>query len=174
MYAQPSLKILNRRVELGDPHVISDSRDLLGIRDAIYEPLVRLNGGGEPVPVLAVDWSCDDDARTWTLRLRRGVSFHDGSVLEAEDVVATLQRVTNNEIGGEMASQGVYQSYLAGASFAALNQETLQITLAEPLADLPDLLAKIAIVPQSFAQGDESLPIGTGPYRVTDARAGSL
>ena len=160
MQSSETLTILNRRAELGDPHIVSDNRDLLSIRYALYEPLVRLDELGNPMPVLAVQWGCDEDARTWTIRLRSGVRFHDGSALQAEDVVASLRRVTDNDIGGEMASQDVYQSYLAGARFEALDQETVRITMVEPTADLLDLLSSIVIIPHAFDFGAGVRPAG--------------
>lgn len=56
---------------------------------------------GKAVPALAKSWEPSADASTWTFTIRRGVNFHDGKVLTADDVVKTLLRHSDakSEIG---------------------------------------------------------------------------
>src|SRR5918999_6428543 len=47
---------------------------------------------GSPVPLLAESWEASDDVKQWRFKIRKGVTFHDGKEMTAEDVVATLKR----------------------------------------------------------------------------------
>ncbi len=59
----------------------------------ILEPLVRFKPGTfEIEPGLAERWDVSDDLKTWTFHLRPGVTFHDGSPVDADAVVANFQR----------------------------------------------------------------------------------
>jgi peptide/nickel transport system substrate-binding protein len=168
------LTILQARVALGDPHVCSDARDRLNILAAIYEPLVARGAGGEFAPCLAHTWSLDPDARTWRFVLREEVRFHNGATLHAEDVVASLARVCDPDLGGELGTQGVYRSYLGGAEIAALDARTVRIVTDRPMADLLDLLAEMPIVPRSALAGLPEQAVGSGPYRVEAVAGGRI
>ena len=87
------LTVVQSSVSIGDPHIASDSSNRLSILFSIYEALVGLDQAGNVQPVLAERWEVDPDARSWTFFLRQDVRFHNGEVLTASDVVATLGRV---------------------------------------------------------------------------------
>jgi len=75
-----------------DPWNANDPNTLLVTRQ-IFETLVEYEPGGfKIVPKLAESWSVSADGRAWTFALRRGVMFHDGSVLDAAAVVLNLER----------------------------------------------------------------------------------
>ena len=62
------------------------------IAEHVYDKLVRLDSDSRMIPGLATSWKTIDD-RTWEFKLRKGVRFHDGSELTAEDVVFSIDRV---------------------------------------------------------------------------------
>ena len=163
------LIVLQSYVDLGDPHVWSDARNRLSIRFAIYEPLVRHDGRGTYRPALAQSWTLKDDAQTWTFQLRTDVTFHNGDTLKAQDVVATLERVCATDLPGELGTQGLYSSYLAGSAIKALDDHTVRLVTPEPMADLLDLLVELPIVPQRTLAGLSDAPVGSGPYRFVKA-----
>ena len=159
-----TLRILQKHTRIGDPHVTSDDVDRLSILYAIVEPLIRREPGGTYRPCLAARWSLSDDARTWTFQLREGVIFHDGKPFDAGDVVTSLTRIRDENVGGELGTTGVFQSYLAGSTIEAAGSHTVMLTTSEPTADLLDLLVDIPILSKA---GIERLPegfVGTGPY----------
>jgi peptide/nickel transport system substrate-binding protein len=168
--ASDELRIVQARVAPGDPHINTDGRDRLSLRYSIYDTLVRRDYSGRFVASLATGWICEPDARTWTLSLRDDVSFSDGRRLGAEDVIASIERVSDPAAPGEMATQGVLSSYLDGATYEAIDRSTLRIVTTHPLADLLDLLVDIAIIPARSAHADDAGPDtpGTGPYRLTN------
>ncbi len=120
------------------------------------EYLTTIGPTGAVVPSLATDWATAD-ARTWTFRLREGVTFHDGRPLQAADVVASLQRAVDVGFGPTDATE-----------ISAVDDLTVSIVLADPLLDLPVLLSnqspQVAITPRDFTGGD--VLIGTGPYEL--------
>ena len=164
------LTMLQSYTQLGDPHVWSDARNRLSVRFAIYESLVRYDErGGMYRPALAQSWTLEGDARTWTFNLRTDVPFHNGNTLNAQDVIATLERARDPGMAGELGTQGLYQSYLGDATIEALDEHTVRMVTPEPMADLLDLLVEIPIVPQSSLAGLPDVAIGSGPYRFVEA-----
>ncbi len=163
------LTVMQAQVHLADPHIWSDNKDRLSILASLYEPLICHDVQGNYCSALAQSWTVEEDACTWTFYLRTGVSFHNGDTLEAKDVIATLERTRDPVLGGELGTQGVYQSYLAGAIFTELDKQTVQIVTAEPMADLLDLLVEIPIVPRRALAYLPEKAVGSGPYRLVEA-----
>ncbi len=158
--------VVQASVSLGDPHIVSDSTNRLSILFSIYEPLVALDDSGAYRPSLAERWVVADDARTWTFTLRRGVTFHNGGTLRAADVVASIRRALDPAIGGAFGTQGVLATYLGTADVRALDEATVRIVTAEPMADLLDLMCAILIGPEGALADLPRSYVGTGPYRV--------
>lgn len=169
-----TLTVVQSSASLSDPHICSDFRDRRAILLALFESLVARDPSGAYIPALAQRWDVAADARTWLFQLRAGVTFHNGDALHAADVVASLERVCDPALGGELGTQGVYLSYLAGASFRALDDRTVQIVTAEPLADLLDLLVDLPIAPRRALGDLPGRPIGSGPYRLVEAAPGRV
>ena len=163
-----TLTVVQSSVTIGDPHIASDSSNRLGLLFSIYEALVKLDEEGNYQPSVAERWEVGEDARTWTFFLRGGVRFHNGEVLRASDVVATLGRVLDPGIGGSFGTQGVYISYLGSAEISALDDFTVRIVTPEPMADLLDLLVAMPISPASGLGGLPGEYVGSGPYRVEE------
>jgi len=141
---------------------------------ALYEPLIQHGSGGDYQPCLATHYRTEDDARTWTFKLRTDVTFHNGHVLEAEDVVATLERACDPVLGGKMGTQGVYQSYLEDAAVKAVDSHTVRLVKAWPMSDLLDLLVDIPIVPKRALDDLPDTPVGSGPYCLAEAEDNNL
>ena len=60
------------------------------ITEKLMSRLVRPDMEGKPSPDLATSWEANADATEWTLKLREGVTFHDGTAFDAADVVYSL------------------------------------------------------------------------------------
>jgi peptide/nickel transport system substrate-binding protein len=162
------LTVLQSSVSIGDPHIASDSANRLSILFNIYEALVKLDEEGTYQPSLAETWEVAEDGRTWTFHLRPGVRFHNGEVLEASDVVATLGRVLDPAIGGAFGTQGVYISYLGSAEISALDESTVRIVTGEPMADILDLLVAMPISPAGELARLPNEYVGSGPYKIIE------
>lgn len=93
-----------------DPHTTS-SLVTMDIICNVVEPLFGLDSDYEPQPVLAKGYEVSDDGLTYTIKLREGVTFHNGKEFGSEDVVASMNRwLTVNDRAA---------SLLPGATFAA-------------------------------------------------------
>lgn len=163
------ITIVQSDIQLLDPHVSSDNRDRRSILFAIYESLVRRDANGSFAPCLAQDWRAENGATSWTFILRKDVTFHNHSRLSAGDVVASLGRVCNPVLGGELGTQGVYRSYLGNAAIKAVGGYEVSIVLSEPMADLLDLIVDLPIVPKDAIDGLPEIAVGSGPYRLSEA-----
>jgi len=162
------LTVMQSSVSLGDPHICSDSVNRLSLVFSVYEALVARDHDGRYQPSLAESWVVSGDGLSWTFTLREDVTFHNGEVLEAEDVVATLERVLDPSIGGSFGTQGVYLSYLEGAEISAGDSRTVTIVTGEPMADLFDLLVAMPISPASELGRLPDEYIGSGPWRIRE------
>lgn len=83
----------NRDIGSLDPYSYGDSFTI-NVLNHVYEGLVRYNKDLKIEPALATSWEILDDKVTWRFKLREGVTFHDGSPFTADDVVASLTRVS--------------------------------------------------------------------------------
>ena len=162
--------IAQARLGIHDPHDCTDASDELLILHAVYDTLVR-RVGQDFVPHLAKAWEVSEDARNWTFHLQSGVTFHDGSPCDADAVKASLQRMAREDKGYTLGAPAVWRQYLGGAQIAVADAVTLTVLLAEPMADLLDVLEQGFIVAPSVFDaldaGDLSAQIGSGPYRLT-------
>lgn len=135
-----------------------------GILNQVSEPLVRLTTKGEVVPWLVERWQPSKDGRTWTLSLRRGVRFTDGTPFDAEALRFNIERFRQHSIG--KATLAMIES------MEVVDEHTLRVTTKAPYAPFVNSLGYHLIVVYSPTQvrkvGDDNLhtaPVGSGPYR---------
>lgn len=127
----------------------------------VTETLVDAKADGTLIPGLATQWSASADGLTWTFTLREGVTFHDGSAMDAVAVATALEWSRKN--GGLLAKTPI-------ESVSGLDQ-LVTIKLSKPFAMLPAMLAEYRsaiIAPSSIQDGSVVNVIGTGPYRVDE------
>ncbi len=154
-----------------DPHLITAFNSVVIVQDNIYEGLTRIESDLSVVPGLAHSWAVSDNGLTYSFELRDAVTFHDGSLLDAEDVVASIQRVQNEETGSPLASR---VSPITGIE--VIDPLTVSISLDAPFAAILSSLSGIAIVPSELAADLESLqqtPVGTGPFQFNEWKPNS-
>lgn len=130
----------------------------------VFDGLVTLTPDGKAEPRLATEWSSSDDLKTWTFKLRPGVKFHDGSDLDASDVVWSFKRMTDKEFDSPVrAVLGII------AEVKAIDDLTVAFQLASAEADFPLLAGdyRAMILPDgTTAEMVKTKPIGTGPFAV--------
>lgn len=129
-----------------------------------YNRLVEWGADGKIEPVLAESWTTSPDGKTWTFKLRRGVKFHSGRELVADDVKFTYDRVMDANIGS-----GGRGYFLAIDGIEIPDKYTVRIHTKQPSASLLAALAGnwSAIVPRDEYEkrGDlRRTAIGTGPF----------
>jgi hypothetical protein len=148
--------IANSPVNL-DPRIGADEYSQKA-HQLLFDPLLRIERDLSVVPALAE--SIDQtDAVTYVARLRRGVRFHDGRELTAEDVLYTFRSFLDPAFGGR---SGAYRLL---AAVDALDAYTVRFTLKEPFASFPINLV-MGIVQNGSGIGERS---SAGRYRPVPA-----
>ncbi len=142
-----------------DPAKASNSTDYSRIC-AIYNRLTFLDSTGAVQMELAesVDSS---DAKTWIVKLRKGVTFHSGKSLTAQDVVYSLNRHLDEAVGSKVNSIAAQID-----SVTAADNRTVTIDLKSANADLPIILALHHFMIIADGTTDFSKPDGTGAFKV--------
>ena len=140
-----------------DPHT-STSAGKREIFFNIFEGLVKADPDGNFVPALAESFEISDDATTFTFHIRKGVKFHNGADLTAEDVIYTLDKCRGTETGVPLLS-----AYAEIDTVTAIDDNTVEIKLKAPNIEYLAYL-NTAIIPHDYAD-QETFPIGTGPYK---------
>lgn len=148
-----------------DPAKSSNSTDYSRIC-AFYNRLTFLDGTGAPQMELAESIE-SDDAKTWIVKLRPGVTFHDGKALTSADVVFSLNRHLDEGVGSKVNSIAKQM-----VEIKAVDPTTVQITLAAANADLPVILSLHHFMIVADGTTDFSKGNGTGPFMVENFTPG--
>ena len=132
----------------------------------LYSGLTQIGHDLVARPALA-ERIISDDQTVWHIRLRKGVTFHDGATLSAQDVVWSLLRHKDPATGSKMATiaEQFEQVQAAGA-------QDVVIRLTGPNADLPAILAQSHFLILRAGQRDFGTANGTGPYQLAQFRPG--
>jgi peptide/nickel transport system substrate-binding protein len=158
-------------IQTFDPHIVYDNT--VRITRGIYEGLVTLKGSTpEIVPRLATEWTSTPDARQWTFKLRPRVLFHDRTVMDAEAVKQSFERLIKINRGFAWAFKSVV------ASIQPMDPVTVRFLLKGPdpafLAKLASVSGGLIVSPKAVsahARGNDLAQgwlkenvAGTGPY----------
>jgi len=128
---------------------------------ALYNPLVRLNTKAQVINDLAEEMTPNQDATVWTVKLKRGVTFHNGKDLTADDVIFTFRRIGDPK-APLVGATGLAPVDLAGLK--AVDKVTVQVPMKTPYASFPEQISaayNFGIVPVGY---DPARPVGTGPF----------
>jgi peptide/nickel transport system substrate-binding protein len=127
----------------------------------IYDFLVDFPTGdvSQPEPMLATDWRQVDDL-TWEFDLRDDVQFHDGEMLSAEDVKASV------EWGSGFSEESAYALTWLPAEVEIIDDLTVQISTEQPFAPMLAELGQIPILNADWLADPGDTPNGTGPFRL--------
>lgn len=158
---------------LGSPRFVNP---LLAITDAdrdlaalTYAGLLGLSDDGTLRPVLAEDYVVSEDGREYTVTLREGAQFSDGTPVTAQDVAFTVTKAQDPNL-----KSPVYADWV-GVAVEAVDARTVRFTLAKPYAPFVENLT-LGILPARLWSGIgseefpfsklQTEPIGAGPYTV--------
>src|SRR5262245_30337279 len=151
-----------------DPHFhnLSPNNSLL---NHIFDRLVLQDANQALIPGLAESWKAVNDT-TWEFKLRKGVTFHDGSPFTADDVLCTFKRAPN--VPNSPSSFGLY---LKGKTAEKVDDHTVLIKTATPQPLVPNDLSTIYIVAKSAgceAKTEDynagKAAVGTGPFKFAE------
>jgi peptide/nickel transport system substrate-binding protein len=128
----------------------------------VYQPLFEFDQNANSIPCLAEEMTPNADATVWTIRLRAGVTWHDGKPLTPEDVMYTFRRILDpkNPLPGALIIAPVDK-----ANMKKIDAQTLQVGCTSPFSNFPEAVTTIGyvlIVPDGY--DPKAPPNGTGPF----------
>lgn len=138
-----------------DPHkaVYAGTKEVLF---NVYEGLVKPTADGDLVPAVAEKFEISNDAKTYTFTLRKGLTFHDGSNVTAEDVKYSIERYA--DIQGKESAFSILEKVVI------VDEKTVEVKLKEGNSEFLSELT-LAILPKSNKEPAKN-PVGTGPFKV--------
>jgi peptide/nickel transport system substrate-binding protein len=153
-------------IRLEPPHLDPTAGAAAAIGEIVYanvmEGLTRIGPDGSVKPGLAESWDVAPDGRSILFRLRKGVTWHDGSPFTAEDVKFSLDRARAPD--SVNPQKGLFEPI---ASVEVADPHTVRVNLSRPSGTLLSFLgwpAAVIVSPRS-SEGNKASPVGTGPFR---------
>ncbi len=118
-------------------------------------------------PWLLEKWEANEDVDEWTLYLREGIKWNDGSDFMADDVIFSMKQWFDEEVGSSIAG---LMSYLTPDGIEKVDDYTIQLHLDAPNIGVPQHLFHYPalIVPKTFEGDWVRQPVGTGPFLLDD------
>ena len=177
--AQPALRYVGGEPATLDPAFIGSAGDVEFLLQ-LYAGLTRLDEDGKPYASLAESWSVSDDGRTYTFHMRSGLTFSDGSPLDATDVRRSWLRILDPATRStapdvlsiiDGAAERLAGGPESGVAIDAPDPRTLTVRLKHPAAYFTAIAATPTafVVPRTATGTDDSWQpitgsIGSGPY----------
>jgi peptide/nickel transport system substrate-binding protein len=131
---------------------------------ALYQPLLQMNAQAQTELVLAEEITAKTPSE-WIIRLRKGITFHSGKPLTAQDVIYTFRRIKTPVNGRPFSGSNALGPMDLGA-LKALDNHTVQVTFNSGYASFLEQLEYwyfMYIIPDGFNPAKEN-PNGTGPF----------
>ena len=136
----------------------------------VVEPLAYWDTDGNWTPYLAESFTKIGDGFSWQMKLREGINFHDGTELDADDVIATFKA----QLADPIISQGLRPTFSATDAVEKIDDYTVQYTTKSAYARFPSVLTNQLgmVLPSEWvakARQDSTLdqmPVGTGPFMI--------
>ncbi|KLK89742.1 hypothetical protein AA309_29680 [Microvirga vignae] len=151
----------------------ASTREALIIGRHLYDGLVSKNyKTGEFIPELAESYKFTSDTQI-DFKIRKGVKFHNGDALTADDVVFTLNLVSGPDFAARYA---IAVNWIDKAE--KLDEDTVRLTMKKPFPLALEMLAgNLPIYSKAYyekvgSQGMAVKPIGTGPYKLVELTPG--
>ncbi len=160
---------LTLAIQLEPPHLDPTSAAAGAIDSVLYsnvfEGLTRFSADGSVEPALAESWDISEDGTVYTFTLRAGVTFHDGSAMDAEDVKFSLDRARAED--SVNAQKALFEGI---AEVTVVDPQTVEVQLAQPDGNFLFNMAwgdAVIVAPETI-EGIKQTPIGTGPFTFTE------
>jgi oligopeptide transport system substrate-binding protein len=165
-----------------DPGVVQDG-DTLDCLQQVYEGLVAWSEDNKPVPLLAEKWDIEDNGTTYVFHVKKGVKYHNGQELKAEDFKYAWERNCNPELKSQTAA--AYMSDIVGvmdvvngkakeiSGVTVVDDYTLKVKLDKPRAYFLGKMTYLVFAPMPKGSApateiqDLKQVVGTGPFKMT-------
>ncbi|MEM7424146.1 MAG: ABC transporter substrate-binding protein, partial [Pseudomonadota bacterium] len=156
-------------MQLEPPHLDPTSAAAGAIDSVLYsnvfEGLTRFGPDGSVNAGLAKSWEISEDGLTYTFALQAGVTFHDGSAMDAEDVKFSLDRARADDSAN--AQKGLFKNI---ASVEVVDPLRVKVSLSTPTGNFLFNMAwgdAVIVAPESIDTIKQT-PVGTGAFRFTN------
>lgn len=155
-----------------DPHESTAGTDQLYLT-ALYNALAHVDEKGGVTPSLAESYDVSPDGMKITVKLRKGVTFHNGDAFTADDVKFSLERVLSKDFKASKVS------FAAVDTTAVVDPNTIVFNMKKPdYLFVGTGFGGLYIVPKAYTErvgkdGFLSAPIGTGPYKLKSRTVGT-
>ncbi|MCL4170914.1 UNVERIFIED_CONTAM: hypothetical protein GTU68_021031, partial [Idotea baltica] len=159
---------------LEPPHLDPTAGAAAAIDEVVYsnvfEGLTRINQNGAVLPGLAKNWTVSEDGLTYTFTLHTGVKFHDGTTMDANDVVFSLNRAR-----AEDSTNAQKALFAPIVDVKAQDSQTVVMTLSQATGTMLFNLGwgDAVIVGPESAESNKATPVGTGPFTFANWAKGS-
>src|SRR5438128_1785885 len=158
-----------------DPRIAGTNNALRLVTHVYTNTLIRLNEKLEYEPELAESWDRSPDGLTYTIKLRKGVKFHDGSAFTSKDVKFTLESVMDPALKSSFRTSWVINN--VPTKIETPDEYTVRIIWPKEPDEPLYTIAFQRIVPKDYTEkvgtdGYTAKPIGTGPFRFVSQQSG--
>lgn len=140
--------------------LLVNSKSYRDISRLIFNGLIEYDSTLKPVYVLAKDLSLDESGKKVTVKLKENIQWSDGTRMTSQDVIYTLNTIKDGETS-------IYKSKLDQiASYKPLDEYTIEIRFGDYPYNVIDALSFPIVPKHVFETNPNSIPVGTGPYKV--------
>lgn len=178
LFANGQALAANTEIRLGmvlePPHLDPTAGAAAAIDEIVYanvfEGLTRIDETGAVRPSLATAWTISDDTLTYTFTLKSGVTFHDGTTFDADDVVFSFTRAMADD--SVNAQKAIFEPI---EEVRTVDPQTVVVMLKRPVGDFLFNIGRgdaVIVAPES-ADNNKTNPVGTGPFKFVQWDKGS-
>lgn len=155
-----------------DPQNVTDSNSI-AVQNSMFQGLMAFTDKMQPVPVLATDYTFNDNATEVTFTLREGVTFHDGSPFNADVVKANLDFVRDEKNGLARKSffSFIKEVVVKDPTHVTVVANSPNSAMLSYLAHPASSMKSLEVIKKKQADPSFNLdrnPVGTGPYKFTE------
>lgn len=151
----------------------------------ILEYLTITDNDGITHPMLAESWSASNDLKTWTIKLRKNVMWHNGDTFNADDVIFNFNRWIDPKLGSALSNQPTMNAMLQKKgdknvpiknAVEKIDDYTVRLNLSKPVLSVPEDLYsyQCCIVHRDFKGLIYKNPNGTGPFTLKELKVGEI
>jgi len=169
---QPLVVITPNDVTNFEPNQISTRTDS-NIAEHIFDSLIKMDEKQQLQPMLAESWKMLDDKKTWQFVLRKGVTFQDGEVFNAETVKFNFERGLDPQYKWDGNTPGYVFTSIGLTGVDVVDEYTVNLKLDRFEPDTPGYISEVFIHPVKYYK-DNTLekvaaePVGGGPYKLVE------